>query len=244
MEPGTVRKFGGIEFVYIPAGEFMMGSPSSEKDRSKDEGPQHEVELSAFWMSKYEVTKAQWKAVVNDNCWRYFEEDNLPVEDVSWDECQEFISEFNIFHGEKVRLPTEAEWEYACRAGTTTVFHYGDSLSSSQANFDGNYPYGGAAEGEYRKETMPVGSFKPNAWGLYDMHGNVWEWCADWYGEDYYGKSLRRNPTGPSSGSSRVFRGGGWNNYAMFCRSASRYKIKPLYQISILGFRLARPALR
>ena len=138
------------------------------------------------------------------------------------------------------RLPTEAEWEYACRAGTQTVFHDGDSLDATMANFDGNYPYGSGRKGEYRDETVAVGSFKPNAWGLHDMHGNVWEWCADWYGE--YPAGLAVDPSGPPSGEDRVLRGGSWGNLARYCRSAYRDGYDPGDRGGFLGFRLARDA--
>ena len=133
-------------------------------------------------------------------------------------------------------LPTEAQWEYACRAGTTTPFHFGDSLSSNQANFDGNYPYG-AEKGPYLERTTPVGTYAPNAWGLYDMHGNVWEWCYDWYGEYTAGDAA--DPHGPETGSDRVVRGGAWDIYAQFCRSACRFRFDPGRRYRILGFRVA-----
>jgi formylglycine-generating enzyme required for sulfatase activity len=144
-----------------------------------------------------------------------------------------------------VRLPTEAEWEYACRAGTTTPFHYGESLGSDQANFNGHFPYGGAAEGTYREKTTSVGSFAANAWGLHDMHGNVYEWCADWYDEGYYANSPRENPTGPRNGSSRVVRGGGWYVNGFYCRFGKRRGFAPTYRHIGIGFRVvASPSPR
>ncbi len=175
--------------------------------------------------------------------------EDYPVENVSWDEAVEFCrkltqrdrKEGKIGRGQKYRLPTEAEWEYACRAGARSyrVFHFGDSLSSTQANFNGEYPYGGAAKGPRLGRTCRVGSYKPNAWGLYDMHGNVWEWCADWHGSDYYAKSLPRDPTGPPEGSERVFRGGCWLLYGGNCRSANRDRSAPGERTQRYGFRVA-----
>ena len=133
----------------------------------------------------------------------------------------------------------EAEWEYACRAGTTTAFHYGGSLCSTQADFDGNHPHGGAARGPYLERTCKVGSYRPNAFGLFDMHGNVWEWCSDWFAADYYKVSPPRDPSGPSDGSSRVDRGGSWNSRGLHCRAALRLRSTPSYRSGSLGFRVA-----
>jgi formylglycine-generating enzyme required for sulfatase activity len=163
---------------------------------------------------------------------------SLPVEQVSWNESQEFCRKLAAKTGKQVRLPTEAEWEYACRAGTTTPFHYGSSLSSAQANFNGNSPYHGAARGAYRNKTTPAGSFQPNAFGLHDMHGNVWEWCQDWSGPEYYGQSPANDPPGPTSGKTRVVRGGSWFTCADYCRSANRASDLPDYQVNDIGFRI------
>ena len=168
----------------------------------------------------------------------------FPVETVSWDDAVEFCRKLSELLEEKgagrvYRLPTEAEWEYACRAGTTTVFHFGNSLSSEQANFDGNYPYGGVGKGKSLQRTTTVGSYKPNAFGLYDMHGNVWQWCADWYGSDYNGSSPKQNPTGPETASGRVLRGGGWFNGGGYCRSANRRCSGPGDRSNDFGFRMA-----
>jgi len=230
----------GMEFVYIKPGTFMMGSPSNEPKRDNDER-QHRVTLTrGFYMQSTEVTQGQWKRVMGSNPSRFKNcGDNCPVEKVSWNDCQEFIRKLNRMEGgNKYRLPTEAEWEYACRAGTDTPFSFGGCLSTDQANYDGNYPMPGCSKGEYRKTTVRSASFPPNPWGLYDMHGNVWEWCQDWFG-DYPSGSVS-DPAGPSSGSYRVYRGGSWFNSARYCRSADRLRYAPGYRIDYLGFRLAR----
>ncbi len=226
-----------IEFVSIPAGTFTMGSPASEVGRFNDE-TQHQVTLSAFKMSKYEVTFEQYDAFCeatgrpkpDDEGWG---RGKRPVINVSWYDATAFAEWMGC------RLPTEAEWEYACRAGTTTPFNTGNCLSTSQANYNGNYPYSNCSKGEYRGKTMPVGSFEPNAWGLYDMHGNVWEWCSDWYGD--YSTTAQTNPKGASSGSIRVLRGGSWYFNAFHCRTARRDSNSPGNRQSDIGFRLVSP---
>jgi len=224
-----------IEWVSIPAGTFTMGSPPSETGRNNDE-TQHQVTLSAFKMSRYEVTFEQYDAFCeatgrkkpDDRGWGRGER---PVINVSWDDAKAFAGWMGC------RLPTEAEWEYACRAGTTTPFNTGNNLTTSQANYNGNYPDNGNAKGEYRAKTLPVGSFSPNNWGLYDMHGNVWEWCSDWYG-DY--KSFAQ-ADGSETGSYRVYRGGCWYDTAPYCRAAYRNDRNPGLRGDGLGFRLVSP---
>ncbi|MCP4113742.1 MAG: SUMF1/EgtB/PvdO family nonheme iron enzyme [Desulfobacteraceae bacterium] len=226
------------QFVRIKPGAFMMGSPVSEPDRSSDE-KQHRVTLTkTFYMQKTEVTQAQWQAVMGENP-SYFKDcgGNCPVEQVSWNDVQEFIKKLNRVTGKKYRLPTEAEWEYACRAGTSTPFSFGRCLSPNQANYNGEYPLKGCSKGKYRKKTVPVASFSPNGYGLYDMHGNVREWRQDWYGD--YPTGSVTNPTGSGSSSYRVYRGGGWNSSAGYCRSAYRIRYSPGYGNDYLGFRLA-----
>jgi uncharacterized protein (TIGR02996 family) len=250
----------GLELALIPPGAFLMGSPAGEADRREDEGPQHEVAISrAFYLGVYPVTQGQWQSVMGtDPSWfcasgggkrtvrRRRDTRNLPVEQVSWEDAVDFCGKLSELPEEKrakrvYRLPSEAEWEYACRGGaaSSTPFHFGTSLSSTQANFDGNHPYGGAAKGPSLKRTTPVGSYNPNAWGLYDMHGNVWEWCQDWYASQYYKQSPRRDPPGPPEGSVRVIRGGGWDSIGQFCRSAYRCWLVPADRDSGLGFRVS-----
>jgi|GEM_PF-1940628 len=229
-----------MKFVYIPPGEFMMGSPPDEPGRFDDE-ILHKVTLTkGFYMQTTQVTQKQWQMIMGDNPSHFKNDKNCPVEQISWDDAQEFIRKLNEKEGtDKYRLPTEAEWEYACRAGTTTPFHFGKCLSTDQANYNGNYPLEGCPKGEYRKKTVPVGSFAPNAWGLYEMHGNVWEWCHNWYGE--YTADAATDPLGPSSGSGRVLRGGGWFNGARNCRTAARDNVTPGNRYDYSGFRLVCP---
>ena len=225
-----------IELQLIPAGTFLMGTPETEKERDPNE-TQHEVTLTQpFLIGKYPVTQAQWEAVMGSNP-SYFQGDNLPVEEVSWDDAQSFCGKVHEKTGHTVCLPTEAQWEYSCRAGTSTPFHFGQELNGTQANCDGNYPYGTTQKGPYLGKTSPVGSYPANAWGLYDMHGNVWEWCQDWHGD--YPKQSVTDPRGPEVGSDRVLRGGGWSNGAVHCRSAFRYWLDPSYRLDWNGFRLA-----
>lgn len=242
---GETRTFTvkGVSFkmVRIPAGEFMMGSPSNEPDRDNDE-TQHRVRISRdFWMGQTEVTQGLWKAVMGSNPSKFSScGDDCPVEQVSWEACQKFIRKLNgMVSGGQFRLPTEAEWEYACRAGTTTPFNTGRCLNTDQANYNGNYPLSGCPKGKYRNLTMKVAHFAPNAWGLYDTHGTVSEWCQDSDGD--YPSGLVTDPTGSSSGSNRVLRGGCWSNRAGNCRSADRCWIDPGVGHDGVGLRLVLP---
>ena len=172
-----------------------MGSPEGGRKRKSDNETQHKVTLTkGFYMGVHAVTQEQWQAVMGNNPSKFKGEKNLPVEQVSWDDCQEFIKKLREKDKKLYRLPTEAEWEYSCRAGTTTPFHFGETISTDQANYNGNFTYGNGKKGKYREKTTPVGSFPANAWGLHDMHGNVWQWCQDWYG-DYPQKDVV-DPTG------------------------------------------------
>jgi formylglycine-generating enzyme required for sulfatase activity len=231
----------GMKLVLIPRGKFMMGSPPDEKERETLE-EQHEVQISkSFYLGVYEVTQAEYQKVMGSNPSFFsatgggkakvagLDTSRFPVESVSWENAVTFCAKLSALPAERVagrvyRLPTEAEWEYACRAGTTTPFNHGSSLSPTQVNFDGNYPYGGAAKGRYLERPVPVDEpgFRPNGFGLYHMHGNVWEWTADWYGENYYRDSPKIDPKGPASGTRHVLRGGSWFNYGFNCRAAYR----------------------
>jgi formylglycine-generating enzyme required for sulfatase activity len=235
-EKGVTLDLGGgvtMEFVLIPAGSFLMGSPDSTGQVDDGEKPQHEVRITKpFYLGKYEVTQEQWEAVMGENPSTFKGTDN-PVEQVSWEDCQEFLSRLR----EKLdtpwsscRLPTEAEWEYACRAGSTKKYTFGDE----DANL-GDYAWFSRNAGS---KTNPVGQKKPNAWGLYDMHGNVCEWCADRYGENYYSQSPEKDPTGPIFGSTHVLRGGSWTVDASSCRSAARDENSPASRGSSYGFRV------
>jgi formylglycine-generating enzyme required for sulfatase activity len=228
--------------VVIPAGSFLMGSPNDEPERRPDEGPQRRVNVAAFAIGKYEVTQGQWKAVMGSNPSRFLAcGDECPVEQVSWDDAQEYIRRLRAKTGKSYRLPSEAEWEYAARAGTTTPFHTGSMITAAQANFDGNYTYAGSSKGEYRQTTMRVGSFSANAFGLHDMHGNVWEWVQDCYDKDAYaGKAPSDGRAYEMPGcSSRVLRGGSWSFNPAWARSAHRVRYPPGNR-SLIGFRLAR----
>ncbi|MDR2913226.1 MAG: SUMF1/EgtB/PvdO family nonheme iron enzyme [Tannerella sp.] len=227
-----------IEWVDVPAGTFIMGSSDDEEERYDNEYA-HKVSLNGFKMSKYAITFDQYdmfceatgRELPSDKGWG---RGKRPVINVSWHDANAFAE----WLGDGYRLPTEAEWEYACRAGTTTPFHTGDNITSDQANYAGNYPYSNYPKGEYRGQTLPVGSFSPNNWGLYDMHGNVFEWCSDWYDTDYYKNSPEHNPQGPSKGTLRVLRGGSWLSYGSGSRSAFRYFKTPADRDNDFGFRL------
>lgn len=228
--PGNVE----MKFRLIPAGSFLMGSPESEQDRESGEGPQHKVTISRpFYMAIHEVTHEQWKAVTGEiRNYAGFDGSNfdVPMMTTSWQECSDFIEKLNDLGIGKFRMPTEAEWEYAARAGSTSRFYWGDDPDymdiEDYAWFDEN------AEGEGH----PVGEKEPNPWGLYDMAGNVWEWCQDWYSE--YGGEDQVDPVGPENGESKVFRGGEWFNPPQNCRSAYRGKFPPGNWLYFGGLRL------
>lgn len=225
-----------IEWVDIPAGTFMMGSPEGETGRRVNEA-QHKVSLSPFSLSKHQITFEQFDAFCEiaglpkpkDEGWG---RGKRPVINVSWEDAEAFAKWMNC------RLPTEAEWEYACRAGTETPFSTGNNLTTMKANFNGNYPYNNNDKGIFLQQTVPVGSYDPNPWGLFDMHGNVWEWCADWY--DDYPEGEQKDPRGPGSGTFKVFRGGGWRNHAQICRSAFRYYYFANFRHYNIGIRLVK----
>ncbi len=272
-----------LKMVEIPAGSFVMGAPEEEAESTKDERPQHEVNVPAFWMGKYQVTQAQWKAVaglpqiereLNPDP-SEFKGDNLPVECVSWLDVVEFCQRLSVYTKREYRLPSEAEWEYACRAmpsppmgkysridgsfnydGTIALgivrtrgqiyppFHFGETITTALVNYDGNYPYGQAPKGEYRKKTTPVGSFPPNAFGLCDMHGNVWEWCEDDWHDSYTdaptdGRAwVNNNDNRSQEEVSKLLRGGSWSIIAWYCRSAYRNRYGARLQNNNNGFRV------
>ena len=231
---------------WIPEGSFTMGSPQEEVGRGDDEIP-HEVSFAhGFWLSDTACTQEVWKAVAGVNPSHFKNDEDsiqeLPVETVSFDDVQAFLTQLNERIGKEATfsLPTEAQWEYACRAGSNTPFSFGKSISTDQANFDGGYPYAGSAKGEYRQRTVPVKSLPCNSWGLYQMHGNVLEWCSDWYAG--YSQDHFADPQGPNSGSDRVIRGGSWVDFARYVRSAYRIRFGPASRHNSLGFRLLSSA--
>jgi uncharacterized protein (TIGR02996 family) len=227
----------GMTFAWVPPGTFLMGSPPTEEGRSDDE-TQHRVTLSkGFWLGITPVTQAQWRAVMGTNPDpSRFKGDDRPVERVPWHDCVKFCKKLSKKEGRRYRLPTEAEWEYACRAGTTTPFSFGQTISTDQANYDGNDTYGRGKKGAHRQQTTPVGSFPANAWGLFDMHGNVWEWCQDWYGA--YPSSDTKDPQDSNHGEYRVVRGCSWCNAPNWCRSASRSGYTPASRWDFIGCRV------
>ncbi len=230
--------------VPVKGGAFTMGCTSEQQDCESDEKPAHNVTLSDFYLGAYEVTQQQWQQIMGNNPSYFKDCDQCPVEQVSWEDVQQFLQKLNTrYPGRNYRLPTEAEWEYAARGGGKPVlFGNGKNvIDPAEINFDASADYkkSYSIAGEYRKKTVPVGSLRsPNALGLHDMSGNVYEWCSDWYGN--YGSGSQTNPQGPTSGSSRVCRGGSWGYYPQVCRVANRYDFAPGFRFSYLGFRLAR----
>jgi formylglycine-generating enzyme required for sulfatase activity len=232
LSPYCVNSLG-MEFVLIPAGEFMMGSADDDPNAHDNEKPAHKVTIGkAFYLGKYAVTLAQWEAVMGYDPSRFRDDPRYPVENVSWYDVQEFIQCLNRKEGhDRYRLPTEAEWEYACRAGSSSAFSFGD---------DGDRLARHAWYEENSKDGRhPVGELAPNTWGLYDMHGNVWEWVQDAYDRAYYRRSPSVDPRGPDAGLRRVIRGGDWRHGAQDCRSAARVGDRPDYRYDDIGFRLA-----
>jgi formylglycine-generating enzyme required for sulfatase activity len=227
-----------LDMVAIPGGSFQMGLPDSEAKRSSSESPQHSVTIAPFHMGKFAVTQAQYQAIMGNNP-AHFKGENRPVEKVSWENAIAFCQQLSKKTGSLYRLPSEAEWEYACRAGTITPFHFGEAIATDLANYDGNRIYGQGIKGIYRNETISVGSFSANAFGLYDMHGNVWEWCEDHWHKNYDGA-----PTNGSAwltddkDTSRLLRGGSWYDLPGHCRSAVRDRSSPDVQFYDLGFRV------
>jgi formylglycine-generating enzyme required for sulfatase activity len=252
---------GSIDMVMILGGTFEMGSPETELDRWEVESPQHQVTVPTFFMSEYPIARSQWLVVANTMLSierslakspsvikrKQIDSPNHPVTNVNWFEAVEFCQRLSRHSGRTYRLPTEAEWEYACRAGTTTPFNCGEVLTSDLANYRGMNEkdcqrsgiYGRGSSGIYRAQTTPSDTFPPNAFGLYDLHGNVWEWCLDHWHDRYQGA-----PTDGSAwmtedaNATRVVRGGCWKNYPRVCRSATRFNYHPIYSSNDLGFRV------
>ncbi len=250
-----------LEMVLIPGGSFLMGSPEDEPERYSNESLQHEVTIQPFCMGKYPVTQAQWKAVASlpqvnrelDADPSRFKGENHPVEQVSWSYAVEFCDRLSSHTKRLYRLPSEAEWEYACRAGTTTPFHFGETITTDLANYDGtddkegkwSGSYGQGPKGIYREQTTPVGSFGvANAFGLYDMHGNVWEWCADHWHDNYEGApkdgSAWQNNDNDNDNDNQnsLLRGGSWDYNPPYCRSACRHYVDAGVRSNGIGFRV------
>jgi formylglycine-generating enzyme required for sulfatase activity len=238
-----------LEMVMIPSGSFMMGSPETEGGSRDNERPQHQVTIKAFCLGKYQVTQAQWKAVaafprVNRELKpdpSKFKGDNRPVEQVSWEDAVEFCLRLSQYTGRTYSLPSEAEWEYACRAGTTTPFHFGETITTDLANYNGRTSYGQGPKGVYRRETTAVGSFGvANNFGLYDMHGNVWEWCQDHWHSNYEGAPTDGSAwlTNKEDSNRRLLRGGSWGSNPAYCRSAYRSNNVLVDNYNGIGFRV------
>ncbi|MDJ0556199.1 MAG: bifunctional serine/threonine-protein kinase/formylglycine-generating enzyme family protein [Microcoleaceae cyanobacterium MO_207.B10] len=229
-----------LEMVKIPAGRFLMGSPETEAGREDNESPQHYVDVPEFFMGKYPVTQAQWQAVMGNNP-SEFKGANRPVETVTWNEATEFCQKLSQITGKKYSLPSESQWEYACRAGTSTPFYFGETITSELVNFDGDntYAYADAPKGKYRREATDVGIFPPNAFGLYDMHGNLWEWCQDVWHDNYEGAPADGSAWETGGDNSRSpLRGGSWYNLSDLCRSAYRLDDIRRDSIGTIGFRI------
>jgi formylglycine-generating enzyme required for sulfatase activity len=256
-----------LPMLHIPAGRFLMGSPANEPGRYDDEGPQHEVQLKEFFLSQTPITQAQWRAVAkwqrreheDGELWpealdphpveklvdsELFEGERRPVVNVSWHDAMAFCQRLRLRTGKNYTLPSEAQWEYACRAGTTTPFHFGDTISTKLANYDGSEAYGDGAEGDSREQTTDIDSFFANPWGLHDMHGNVWEWCADHWYNNYQeapedgGAWVYEEAIDNFTTKNRLLRGGSWNIIPRFCRSAYRNHCHPVERFNVFGFRV------
>jgi formylglycine-generating enzyme required for sulfatase activity len=247
-----------LTMLWIPPGRFWMGSPADEPERSEEEEPQHLVQLQGFFMSQSLITQAQWRALAMgkpaksgqkrltklDPYPSWFKGDQRPVERVSWHEAMEFCRRLSQRTGRHYTLPSEAQWEYACRAGTTTPFHFGATINTELANYDGKYLYEDGEKGEDRKQTTEVASFPANPWGLYDMHGNLWEWCLDHWHDNYVGApedgSAWHNDDAKENqdNTMQLLRGGSWNSHPRYCRSAYRFGVHPGSRNYYVGFRV------
>jgi len=241
--PGNFTNSLGMNMIWCPPGDFLMGSPKDEEGYQENQN-QVQVRISqGFWLASTPVTQGQWQKLMGNNPSNNIGSKDLPVESVSWNDAVEFCDKQNLQEslpsGYRYALPTEAQWEYACRAGTNTPFHFGSKLNGTEANCSTFLPYGTEIRATHLSErTSIVGSYPPNAWNLHDMHGNVWEWCADWYGDYLPGG---KDPVGPRTGAYRMVRGGAWDFFAVQCRAAYRARYEPSDRNSdSLGF---RPAL-
>jgi sulfatase modifying factor 1 len=230
----------GMNMVWCQPGEFLMGSAEGEKERDASEN-QVLVKISqGFWIARTQLTQGTWQALMGSNPSYFTGNKELPVEQVSWNDALDFCAKLNAVealpHDYRYTLPTEAQWEYACRAGSNTPFHFGNMLNGTEANCNGSRPYGTEVTTTDLGKTIVVGSYPSNSWGLHDMHGNVCEWCADWYENHLHGGP---DPTGPATGTFRVFRGGAWLHAAGSCRAANRCSFYPHFRVNFLGFRPA-----
>ena len=238
-----------LTMLWIPPGRFWMGSPDTEPERMEREGPQHLVQLQGLFMGQTPITQAQWQAVMGSNPSRFRDQadgNSRPVEQVSWEAAMKFCGRLSQRTGRHYTLPSEAQWEYACRAGTTMPFHFGSTITPALANYNGDHTYANGPKGEKRKQTTPVGMFPANAWGLHDMHGNVWEWCLDHWHANYQ--------QAPADGSAwldvteaesnekderrRLLRGGSWDTFPRSCRSGYRSRLQPVDASLYVGFRV------
>jgi formylglycine-generating enzyme required for sulfatase activity len=235
--PIEIENSIGMRFRLVPSGSCLIGSPEGEKGRGTIEGRHVQLFPEEFYMGKFEVTQTEWKAVMGTDSPAGFKGEKRPVEEVTWHDCQRFVNKLCELEGVPLNtycLPTEAEWEYACRGGTDTAFCFGNKVEqlAQWADYAGNNS----------RQTVDVGKRRPNSLGLYDMHGNVWEWCNDWYGD--YSQDTVSDPTGPTNASHRVLRGGSWLSFARSCRSANRGSHDPSIRYSDYGFRVALAPVR
>jgi eukaryotic-like serine/threonine-protein kinase len=230
--------------VKIPAGSFNMGSPDNEKDRDKNESPQHPLTLPEFYLGQTLVTQEQWETIMGANPSSFKGNNKLPVDSVSWLEAMDFCRRLTRKTGRTYRLPSEAEWEYACRAGTKTPFAFGETINPKIVNFDGTRPYASASQGENRKKTTPVATFPPNVFGLYDMHGNLWEWCLDEWVENYNNSRARGDLKSQNPEKERLLRGGSWNYGAKSSRSADRSHVPASRRRNWFGLRVVADEIR
>ena len=233
-----------LVLVKVSGDRFIMGTPDSEIGRNDDETPQHQVNINDFWVSKYPVTQHQYQGVMNDNP-SMFKGENRPVENVSWYQAQDFCQKASQITGKNIRLLSEAEWEYVCRAGTKTAFHFGSTITSQLVNYKACFGYGEGESGKCREETTDVGIFPPNNFGLYDLHGNVWEWCEDHWHDSYqyapeFGEGWLKQIEHPEEDKQpRVIRGGSWDDTAYYCRCGVRLWALPNFKGKLIGFRVA-----